>query len=44
MEHPEYQALDKQGLEYLRPALVIGELPLEARSSALIEATASIAG
>lgn len=43
MNRPEYQALDKQGLEYLRPARVIGELPLEARAAALIEATAAIA-
>jgi len=43
MERPEYQALDSQGFEYPRPAQVIGELPLEARASALIEATAAIA-
>lgn len=43
MERPEYQALDKQGFDFLRPAQVIGELPLEARASALIEATATIA-
>jgi len=43
VKRPEYQALDGQGFEYLRTALVIGELPLEARASALIEATTAIA-
>lgn len=42
MNRPEYKALDNQGFEYLRTALVIGELPLEARDSAMIEATAAI--
>lgn len=43
MNRPDYQALDKHGLEYLRPARVIGELPWASRAAALTEATASIA-
>lgn len=43
MERPEYMALDGQGMEYQRRAQIIGELPLESRSAALQEATASIA-
>jgi hypothetical protein len=43
MDRPSYQALNGEGLEYRRPALVIGELPWEARAAALDEATTSIA-
>lgn len=43
MKRPPYLALDQHGREYERPAKVIGELPLEARSVALIAATARVA-
>jgi hypothetical protein len=43
MKRPEYLALDNQGFEYQRLALVISELPLEDRSPALLEATTVIA-
>lgn len=43
MSRPIYEALDRQGIPYLRPAEVVGELPHEARKNALIEATPSIA-
>jgi hypothetical protein len=43
MNRPEYLALDGNGLEYSRQALIIGELPLEARAAALVEATSTIA-
>ena len=43
VKRPEYQALDGQGFEYMRDALVIGELPVEARADALREATEAIA-
>lgn len=44
MTRPMYEALDAQGLPYLRPALTIGELPTPAeRLTALVEATSGIA-
>lgn len=43
MQRPEYLALDGNGLEYIRQALIIGELPLDARAAALVEATSTIA-
>lgn len=43
MQRPEYLALDGNGIEYSREALIIGELPLEARAAALVEATSTIA-
>ncbi len=42
MERPQYLALNAQGLEYTRKAEIIGELPLEDRALALIEATTAI--
>lgn len=44
MERPDYLALDSQGLEYLRKAREIGELPTpEARMAACVEAAGEIA-
>ena len=44
MTRPMYEALDAQGLPYLRPALTIGELPTpDERKAALVEATSGIA-
>lgn len=43
LKRPAYLALDAHGREYERSARVIGELPLEARSVALVEATATVA-
>lgn len=43
MKRPPYLALDEHGREYERPARVIGELPMEARSVALGGATATVA-
>jgi hypothetical protein len=43
MQRPEYLALNEYGLEYSRLALIVGELPLEARAAALVEATSTIA-
>lgn len=44
MIRPQYEALDAQGLPYLRAAQVVGELPTPGdRLAALVEATASIA-
>lgn len=40
---PDYLALDAQGFEITRKALVIGELPHEARAAACFEAAAPIA-
>jgi hypothetical protein len=42
-QRPEYLALNQQGIEYIRPAQIVDELPQEARSDALVEATSSIA-
>ena len=42
-KRPEYEALDSRGLPYIRPAQVIGELPLADRKNALEAATAAIA-
>lgn len=44
MPRPDYEALDKQGLPFIRPARIVGELPTpEARHAALVEATIAIA-
>ncbi|MDO9236193.1 MAG: hypothetical protein Q7U28_09210 [Aquabacterium sp.] len=44
MIRPQYEALDVQGLPYLRLARVVGELPTpDVRLAALVEATAAIA-
>lgn len=44
MDRPQYEALDRQGIPYVRPAQVVAELPTpEARSSALEAATQEIA-
>ncbi len=44
MERPDYLALDSQGLEYLRKAREISELPTrEDRLAACVEAAAEIA-
>lgn len=44
MTRPQYEALDAQGLPYLRQAMVVGELPTpEDRRAALLEATPTIA-
>jgi len=44
MTRPQYEALDKIGLPYIRPARVVGELPTPGdRLSALAEATTAIA-
>ena len=42
MERPQYLALNGHGLEYTRKAEIIGELPLEDRASAMVEATTAI--
>lgn len=43
MKRPDYLALDQQGFEITRKAQVIGELPVDARKAACVEATATIA-
>lgn len=43
MKRPAFIAFDSHGREYERSARVIGELPLDARSAALVEATATAA-
>lgn len=40
---PDYEALNRHGSPYVRPAALIGELPLSARLPALQSATASLA-
>ena len=42
MRAPDYEALDKSGLPYIRAAKQISELPLEMRSAALESATMEI--
>jgi len=44
MNRPAFEALDAQGLPYLRPAMIVAELPSpEARAAALNEACAALA-
>lgn len=44
MNRPDYEALDRQGFPYVRPAQVVAELPTpEARGTALESATQEIA-
>lgn len=42
MKRPDYEALDHQGLTYIRPARIISELPHASRASALISATETL--
>jgi len=44
MKRPDYEALDGQGLPYIRPSKVVGELSTpEARGAALESATMAVA-